>query len=283
MPARILDGKTLAAAIRARLRAEAARLAQPPELACLWAGSDPAAASYRKGLAKACAEAGVRLVERALPASADGAMLLAGLEELTRDPDVSGILLQAPLPAGVDAGRLVALLDPCKDAEGISPASLGRALKGEEAQAPCTARAAVALVKASSLDLKGAEAVVVGRSAIVGKPAALLLADAGATVTLCRSTTRALASHTRRADVLVVAVGKPGIVTGDMIKPGAVVIDVGINLVEGRLLGDVDFPSASRSAGWLTPVPGGVGPVTVAMLLERCVAAALARHALARR
>jgi methylenetetrahydrofolate dehydrogenase (NADP+)/methenyltetrahydrofolate cyclohydrolase len=205
-------------------------------------------------------------------------MLLAELEALNSDPAVSGILLQTPFPAGVDAGRLWAGLDPRKDAEGISPASLGRALKGEEAQAPCTARAAFALVKASGIDPKGVEAVVVGRSAIVGKPAALLLVDAGATVTLCRSTTRDLASHTRRADVLVVAVGKPGFITGDMIKPGAVVVDVGIHAGGGRLVGDVDFPSVSPVAGWLTPVPGGLGPVTVAMLLERCVAAALARR-----
>lgn len=272
MSAALLDGKAMAAAIRARLKAEAGRLAAPPGLACVWSGEDASAASYRKGLAKACGEAGVRLLECPVP----GTGLLAEIARLNADPAVAALLVQTPFPAGVDEAAVHAAIHPAKDAEGVTPASLGRLLKGEASAAPCTARAAFELAKAGGVPLKGAEAVVIGRSAIVGKPAALLLADAGATVTLCRSTTRDLGFHTRRAEILVVAAGRPGLVGGSMIRPGAVVVDVGINLVDGRVVGDVDAAGAAAAAGWLTPVPGGVGPVTVAMLLERTVAAAVA-------
>ena len=280
MPARLLDGKALAQTIRARLREEAAALPSPPVLACLWAGDDPGAAAYRRGLSKACADTGVRFLERPLPGKVGEAQLLEALAALNDAPEVAGILVQTPLPAGVDASRVLAAVDPRKDAEGLSPTSLGLALKGDAAHAPCTARAAFELVRASGIALSGAEAVVVGASDTVGKPAALLLSQARATVTLCRSATRDLAAHVGRAEVLVLAVGRPGLVTGAMLRPGAVVVDVGINTVEGRIVGDADFASASEAAGWITPVPGGVGPVTVAMLLDRVVASA--RSALAR-
>ena len=279
MPARWLDGKVLAAAILARIQGKPR--ARPGELACLWMGEDPSAASYRRGLAKACAAAGVRFHERGLPAVAGPEALMAELDALNRDPAISGILIQMPLPAALASERVFAAIDPRKDAEGMGPASLGLALKGDAAHAPATARAAFALVLASGMELKGAEAVVVGASDVVGKPVAMLLSQARATVTLCRSAPRDLAGHVRRADILVAAVGKPGFVTGDMVKPGAVVVDVGINAVPGpdgktRIVGDVEFASASERAGWITPVPGGVGPVTSAMIVERAAQSALA-------
>ncbi len=273
MTARILDGKALAAEIRARLKAEAAKLPQPPTLACLWAGFDASAASYRSGLAKAALSAGVML----RPIDVGQQDLLATLVDLNRNPAIAGILVQTPLPEAFSTAWVWGLIEPAKDVEGVTPHNQGLALQGEAVCAPCTARAAFELVKSSGVPLKGAEAVVVGRSAIVGKPAAMLLADAGATITLCRSTTRDLAAHTRRAEVLVVAAGKSGLVTPDMIRPGAVVVDVGIHVEGGKVRGDVD-PAAAEVAGWISPVPGGVGPLTVAMILERTVAAALARR-----
>ena len=268
MTAQILDGRALASALLARLKGETAGLQRPPAtLAVVWMGEDASAASYRKGLAKACAAAGAVLAECGLRSSDGESALLAEIRRLNADPVIDGVLVQTPLPAGVSLGKAASLLDPAKDAEGISPAVV-----------PCTARAAFALVQASGVALKGAEAVVVGRSETVGKPTSLLLSDAGCTVTLCRSTTRDLAFHTRRAEVLVVAAGRAGLVRHDMLKPGAVVVDVGIHVVDGKVVGDVDAASASSVAGWLTPVPGGVGPLTSAMIVERAVRSALARR-----
>ena len=282
MTAKPLDGKALAAALLAGLRTQTTGLKRPPVLAAVWMGDDASAASYRKGLAKACSAAGAVLIERGLPADAGEKTLLAEIGRLNADAAVDGILVQTPLPKDVALEAAASALDPAKDAEGIGAVSLGRTLKGDEASAPCTARSAFALVRASGMGLKGVEAVVVGRSETVGKPAALLLADAGCTVALCRSTTRDLAFHTRRAEVLVVAAGKAGLVRGDMLKPGAVVVDVGIHVVDGKVVGDVDAASAAGVAGWLAPVPGGVGPLTSAMIVERTVRSA-ARSALARR
>lgn len=278
MTARLLDGKALAATITSRLREEAAALPAPPSLACLWAGEDPGAASYRRGLANACQKAGVSFIPKDLEAGVSEEDLLGVLRALNADPGVSGVILQTPLPPQVSSDRVVAALDPRKDVEGVSPTSLGMVIKGSADHAPCTARAALALARASGVSLQGAEAVVIGASVTVGKPAALLLLEARATVTVCRRATRDLAAHTRRADILVVAVGSPGLVTGDMIKPGAIVIDVGINRVatadgKTRLVGDVAFAEAKEVAGAITPVPGGVGPMTIACLLRNTLEA----------
>lgn len=269
MPAKPLDGRALADGILARLKAESPGAV----LGVLWSGDDPSSASYRRGLAKACSKAGMALVEK----PTDAAGFLRALDGLNRDAKVSAILVQTPFPPGIDPALVARAIDPEKDAEGVSPASLGLFFKGDASRAPATARAAVALAKASGIDLKGAEAVVVGKSGIVGKPAALLLVEEHATVTICRRATRDLAAHTRRADVLVAAAGSRGLVTAAMVKPGAVVVDVGIHAVGGKVFGDVD-PGAAAVAGWLTPVPGGVGPATVAMILERAARCALVRR-----
>ncbi len=271
MPAQPLDGKVLAAALLAKLKAETAGLKRPPALAVVWMGADASAASYRRGLAKACAAAGTLLVECGLPAEAGEKALRAEILRLNAEGAVDGVLVQTPLPEGVSLEAAASVLAPAKDAEGISRAVV-----------PCTAQAAFDLARASGVDFRGAEAVVVGRSPTVGKPVTILLSDAGCTVTICRSTTRDLAFHTRRAEILVVAAGKAGLVRGDMLKSGAVVVDVGIHVVDGRVVGDVDAASAAHVAAWLTPVPGGVGPLTSALIVARAVRAA-SRSELARR
>ena len=281
-----IDGRALSQALRQDIAADAARLKAAagvvPGLAVILVGDNPASVSYVTAKEKACAEAGFfsKLVKIAPGDFADTAALeseiLSTLAALNEDPRIHGILVQLPLPKGVDERRIIAAISPEKDVDGFTPINAGRLLIGEKCFLPCTPHGIVKLIEFAGLDLNGKHAVVIGRSNIVGKPLALLLArrETNATVTLCHTGTRDLASFTRRADVVVVATGHPNTVTGEMLKPGAVVIDVGVNRVADatrergyRLVGDADFESCARVAGAITPVPGGVGPMTITMLL----------------
>ncbi|CAN5885661.1 bifunctional methylenetetrahydrofolate dehydrogenase/methenyltetrahydrofolate cyclohydrolase FolD [soil metagenome] len=281
-----IDGRAIATRIRGEVARAAAELGRDagirPGLAAVLVGEDPASATYVRMKRRACEEAGfLSRVER-LHGDAPEEELLDLIGKLNREVAIHGILVQLPLPAHMDEGLVVRSVDPEKDVDGFHPLNVGRVALGEldDAYVPATPAGILRLLSETGIELRGAEAVVVGRSAIVGKPTAALLLKRSATVTVCHSATRDLASHTRRADVLVVAVGKPGVVTGEMVKPGAAVIDVGINRIadpEGggsRLVGDVDFEGVSEVAGWLTPVPGGVGPMTIAMLLDNTLRAA---------
>ncbi len=280
MPAVLLEGKPVAARIRQETRARAGALAVrgiAPHLVMLRTAGSASSDVYVKGLAGSCDEAGVRFSERRADPSEKG--ILEALAELNRDRGVHGVLLEMPFPAGVDGTKVLAALDPMKDVERVGPACRGRILAGEIDFAPSTAAAAMEMVLASGVAIAGAEAVVLGSSDIVGKPVALMLLARHATVTVCRSKTRDLAGHARRADILVAAIGRPGFVTGGMVKPGGVVVDVGINRVKtpegkGKTVGDVDFEGARAVAGFLTPVPGGVGTVTSAVTLRNTVLAA---------
>jgi len=274
MPARILEGKPIAEAIRAELAQEVTAMDRPPRLVALMAGEDAGARSYAKMQAKAARAVGIEYELRELPVDLSQADLMAAITEANSDYGIDGIILQMPLPGGLDATEAQAAIDPRKDVDGVHPLSLGLVTAGRPLLAPCTAQSAVRLVEESGAELRGAEVVVVGRSVIVGKPAALMLLDRGATVTICRSTTRDLAAHTMRAEILVVAIGRAQMIRGDQIKPGAVVIDVGMNWTEDGYVGDVAFDEAAEVASAITPVPGGVGPVTVAMLLRNTVEAA---------
>jgi methylenetetrahydrofolate dehydrogenase (NADP+)/methenyltetrahydrofolate cyclohydrolase len=280
MTAKIVDGRALARAIEDRVAAEVQRLSNeaPVRLVAVAVGEAGASDVYLRNQAKACSRVGIRFKTARLPGSSSQSTLHDSLHSLAATPRVNGIILQMPLPAGLDARAAQEAMDPRKDVEGIHPNNLGCLAGGNPLLSPCTARAAVHVLEAEGVQIEGAEAVVVGHSAIVGKPAALLLLDRLATVTVCHIATRDLAAHTRNADIVVVAVGKAGLITSDMLKPGAAVVDVGINMVDGpegkkRIVGDVD-PSAEEVAGLLTPVPRGVGPITVAMLLENTVMAA---------
>lgn len=284
MPAEILEGKPISEQIRADLKAEIAAMDRPPVLVALICGDDPGARSYAKMQARACVEVGIDYELRRLPDDIDDAGLCERVRMLSVDPVIDGIILQSPLPRGLDESAAQAAIEPEKDVDGVHPMNLGLVAADREALAPCTAQSVVRLIEESGAEIRGAEVVVIGRSVIVGKPAALMLLDRGATVTVCRSTTRDLAFHTKRAEVLVVAIGRAEMIGGEMIKPGAVVIDVGINYVpgedgaKGRYVGDVAFDEAAEVAGWITPVPGGVGPLTVTMLLRNTVEAAKRRR-----
>jgi methylenetetrahydrofolate dehydrogenase (NADP+)/methenyltetrahydrofolate cyclohydrolase len=277
--ARVLDGRAVARAVRAEVarRVEALRDGRGivPGLAAVLVGDDPASRVYVGTKEKACAEVGMRSLGRRLPAGTTTAAVVALVEELNARPDVHGILVQLPLPVGIDANVVVQAIAPAKDVDGLTIASQGRLLAGRPGLRPCTPLGIMRLIAETGHPLEGAEAVVVGRSLLVGKPVALLLLERHATVTLCHSRTRDLPAVVGRGDVVVAAVGRPELVRGDWIKPGAVVIDVGINrTADGGLVGDVHFASARERAGWITPVPGGVGPMTVAMLLANTAAAA---------
>ena len=269
-----LDGKALALQVREEIarRTEALKArGVTPGLAVILVGDDPASEIYVRNKGIACEKAGMRSVTVRLPAGTTQEELRARIEALNADPDIDGILVQLPLPAPLDERQALNAILPEKDVDGFHLLNAGRLLTGESAVVPCTPKGVMRLIRETGLDLSGREAVVVGRSNIVGKPMALLLMQSGCTVTVCHSKTRDLAAHTRRADVLVAAVGRPGIIRGDMVKPGAVVIDVGINRVDGKVVGDVAWDEVSGVAGWVTPVPGGVGPMTIAMLLENTV------------
>ena len=278
MTATIIDGTALSRQIRAEVAQRAAALTARgtrPGLAVILVGDSAASAVYVRNKIKACAEAGIHSVFDHLPADTTEAALLARIRELNADPAVHGILVQLPLPPQIDAQLVIETISPAKDVDGFHASNAGALMTGEPLFTPCTPYGVMKLLEHAGAQLDGAEAVVIGRSNIVGKPQAMLLLRAGATVTVCHSRTRDLASHTRRADVVVAAVGRPKMITGDMLKPGAIVIDVGINrLDDGKLCGDVDFDSASQVAGAITPVPGGVGPMTIAMLLVNTVEAA---------
>lgn len=279
MPAHLIDGKALAAKIHERLLAARSELgAVPVRLVSLRVGDHQAASVYLRNQQRAAERVGIELVDDRLPGAIDEAGLLRRIEEHNRDEGVTGILVQRPLPATIDPRTVQAAITPHKDVEGMNPANMGAILYREPLLAPCTAVAAHHIITQTLPDVRGAEAVVVGHSEIVGKPIAILLLHHLATVTVCHIGTRNLRDHTRAADILVVAVGKPGLVTGDMIRPGALVVDIGINArADGGVCGDVDFASAVEVAGALTPVPGGVGPVTVQMLLRNTLRAAGAR------
>jgi methylenetetrahydrofolate dehydrogenase (NADP+)/methenyltetrahydrofolate cyclohydrolase len=283
MSARIIDGKSIAEALRGRVAAEAARLREEtgivPGLAAVLVGDDPASHVYVRNKVKQTAEAGLNSFEHRLPAETSHAELLALVEQLNRDPKVNGILVQLPLPKQIDADAIISAIDPAKDVDGFHPISVGRLAIGQPALVSCTPKGCIILAKTIHPDLTGLEAVVVGRSNIVGKPVAQLLLRENATVTIAHSRTADLAAVCRRADLLVVAVGRPEMVRGDWVKPGATVIDVGINRVPGaegksRLVGDVAFAEAAAVAGAITPVPGGVGPMTIACLLANTLTAA---------
>jgi methylenetetrahydrofolate dehydrogenase (NADP+)/methenyltetrahydrofolate cyclohydrolase len=246
-----------------------------PGLATVLVGDDSASRVYVGSKERACTEVGMRSIGQRLPAETSTGKLVAVIEDLNARPDVHGILVQLPLPDGIDADAVIQAIAPAKDVDGLTTTSQGRLLAGLPGLRPCTPRGIMRLIATTGCELRGTPAVVVGRSLLVGKPVALLLLEQHATVTICHSRTRDLATVVGGADVLIAAVGRPGMIRGDWVKPGAVVIDVGINrLPDGRLTGDVDFAGARARAGWITPVPGGVGPMTVAMLLANTVAAA---------
>ncbi len=279
--ARLLEGAPIAAEIRGHVAADVAAFVaahgRPPTLAVVVCGRDAPSMVYLERILKACAAAGIdgRLVEIADgDAVSQEAGLVRALHELNDDPRVAGIIVQMPLPPGIRLRPVVEAIDPAKDIDGIHPMNAGLLRLGWDGFVPATAHAALEMLHRSGVEIRGADAVVIGRSPVVGMPAAFMLTREDATVTVCHSKTRDLAEHVRRADIVVVAAGRPGLVTGEMLKPGAVVIDVGINVVDGRIVGDVDFESAREVAGAITPVPGGVGPLTNALLLAHLVRAA---------
>jgi methylenetetrahydrofolate dehydrogenase (NADP+)/methenyltetrahydrofolate cyclohydrolase len=285
LPARLIDGVAIARDVREDVAREAAILiaqGTTPGLAVVLVGEDPASAVYVRAKGKATEEAGMHGETIKLPAETTQAELLSLVERLNADPAIHGILIQSPLPKHIDYQAVIARMRPEKDVDGFHPVNAGKLLIGDKSGfAPCTPAGVMELLRRSNVEVKGAECVIIGRSTIVGRPMAALMIQDDATVTVCHSKTRDLASHTRRADILVVAAGKPKFVTGDMVRPGAVVIDVGINRVADSrakqgyvLVGDVDFPSTCEVASLITPVPGGVGPMTIAMLLKNTVRAA---------
>jgi methylenetetrahydrofolate dehydrogenase (NADP+)/methenyltetrahydrofolate cyclohydrolase len=281
MSAPLIDGKAIAQAVRSEIRAEieawVAGGGPRPGLATVLVGDDPASAVYVANKQRACAEVGIEAFAHDLPAGATQAEVEALLRELNADARVSGILLQLPTPKHIDGGHLTTLIAPAKDVDGLTPISAGLLAKGLPGLRPCTPSGAIELLRRHEVALEGAEAVVLGRSDLVGRPVAALLLAENATVTTCHSRTRDLPGVCRRADVLIAAVGRPEMVKGEWIKPGATVIDVGINRTDNGLVGDVEFASAAEVAGLITPVPGGVGPMTIAMLLANTLQAARAQ------
>jgi methylenetetrahydrofolate dehydrogenase (NADP+) / methenyltetrahydrofolate cyclohydrolase len=280
MSARIIDGKAIAAEVRRVVADEAATLAQrlgrPPGLATVLVGDDPASEVYVRNKRRASEEAGIRSIHRELPASTSEDDLLGLVGELNRDGDVDGILVQLPLPGAIDQDSVVEAIDPTKDVDGLTATNAGLLAQGRPGLVACTPAGVMEVLAHEGIDVEGAEAVIVGRSILVGRPLSALLTNASATVTVCHSRTRDLAEVCRRADILIAAVGSPRMVRGEWVKRGAAVIDVGINRTEDGLVGDVDFEAASEVAGAITPVPGGVGPMTIAMLLRNTVRAAAA-------
>ncbi len=278
MSAKLIDGKGIANQLRKDLARDVAKLKETsdivPGLAVLLVGEDPASHTYVRMKEKACAKAGIYSEVHRLPAETSEEDVLSWVDRFNKDGKIHGILVQLPLPDHIDENKVIEAIDPAKDVDGFHPINAGRLFIGEDSYLPCTPYGIMKLLEVEGVDLKGKQAVVVGRSNIVGKPVALLLLRQHATVTICHSRTADLAAVTRTADVLVVAVGRPEFVTGDMIKPGAVVIDVGVNRVDDKLVGDVEFPGAEKVAGSITPVPGGVGPMTITMLLRNTVEAA---------
>jgi methylenetetrahydrofolate dehydrogenase (NADP+) / methenyltetrahydrofolate cyclohydrolase len=278
LTARIIDGKAVAAALQARLAERMARLPFRPGLAFVLVGDDPASAVYVRGKDRAARAVGIEVQTIRLPTDTFEKTLLTRIAGLNANPAIDAILVQLPLPAHIGAQAVVEAIDPDKDVDGFHPLNAGRLASGNPGLVPCTPRGVMKLLTQTGVTLAGSRALVLGRSNIVGRPMAALLLAADATVTMAHSRTRNLAAECRRAEVLVTAAGKPELVRGDWIAPGAVVIDVGINRVDGRLVGDVAFAEVSQVAGAITPVPGGVGPMTIACLLENTLTAALRRR-----
>ncbi|MEW6550346.1 MAG: bifunctional methylenetetrahydrofolate dehydrogenase/methenyltetrahydrofolate cyclohydrolase FolD [Spirochaetota bacterium] len=286
MAAQVIEGKTIAREMREEIARKVEKLAEKgvvPGLGVLLVGLDPASVSYVTAKEKACAEAGMASFERRLPADATQEEVLAVVREFNADEKIHGILVQLPLPKHIDERAVIATIAPDKDVDGFTPINVGRMILEEPCYVPCTPAGVIEMIKRSGVATSGVNAVVVGRSNIVGKPLANLLIrkSLNATVTICHTGTKDLASYTRKADILIACAGRAGLITGDMVKPGACVIDVGVNRVEDpssskgfRLKGDVDFDSASQVAGWISPVPGGVGPMTITLLLANTVEAA---------
>ncbi|MBL0944291.1 MAG: bifunctional methylenetetrahydrofolate dehydrogenase/methenyltetrahydrofolate cyclohydrolase FolD [Hydrogenophaga sp.] len=278
MTAQLIDGNALSRQLRADVAARVKTLAGrgiTPGLAVILVGDNPASQVYVRNKVKACEDTGMHSVLETWPATLSEQDLLARVHALNNDPTIHGILVQLPLPAHIDAQRVIEAISPDKDVDGFHVASAGALMTGLPGFWPCTPHGCMKMLEHIGYDLRGKHAVVIGRSNIVGKPMALMLLQANATVTLCHSATKDLAHHTRQADVIVAAVGKRNVLTADMVKPGAVVIDVGMNRNdEGKLCGDVDFDGVKAVAGWITPVPGGVGPMTITMLLVNTLDAA---------
>ena len=282
MSAQILDGKALAAEIRSEVKTQVAALAEKgvsTALAVILVGDDSASQVYVRNKIKACADTGIRSLEFRMPAETAQQQLLAKIAELNADESVDGILVQLPLPKQINADAVISAIDPAKDVDGFHVANAGALVTGKQGFVPCTPFGVMRLIEKSGVNPRGKSAVIVGRSNIVGKPMALLLLAADATVTVAHSCTPDLSAVTRNADILVAAVGRAKLIKADMVKPGAVVIDVGMNRDEnGKLCGDVDFAEVKEIAGSITPVPGGVGPMTIAMLMQNTVLAAQMRR-----
>ena len=280
MPATLIDGKQVAQTIEAEVVEAVQRLGFAPGLVAVRVGNDPASEIYVRNKAKKAQALGLRGNERVFPESMTEAELLAEVDRLNRDDEVDGILVQLPLPKQIDPQKIIDAIAPEKDVDGFHPINVGKLHLGRKTLAPCTPAGCIRLIDSTGVPIAGANAVVIGRSDIVGKPMAALLLQRHATVTICHSKTRDLATIARNADILVAAIGRARFVTAEMVKPGAVVIDVGINRgADGKLAGDVDFASVREVAGYITPVPGGVGPMTIAMLMKNTVTAAEWRRA----
>lgn len=281
MSAQLIDGKLLSSAVKERIKKKVDLLKTHnilPGLAVILVGEDPASQIYVRNKERGCEEVGIRSVSVRLPEETTQEELERAIIRLNEDESVHGILVQLPLPNHLNEAKALELIKPEKDVDGFHILNTGKLFNGLQGVTACTPKGAMEMIKSTGVSISGKEAVVVGRSNIVGKPMAMLLLKENATVTVCHSRTADLASHTRRADILVAAVGKAGFITADMVKPGAVVIDVGINRVNGKVVGDVDFEGVSQVAGYITPVPGGVGRMTIAMLLDNTVQAASFKH-----
>ena len=277
MPAQLLDGKMISAELEQKLQKRVETLKHNgvvPGLTVILVGQDPASQTYVSNKEKACERLGICSQTLRMSENTTQDELEAVIREANEDPNVHGILVQLPLPSHLDSDRALSLILPEKDVDGFHDINAGRLSRGLDCTVACTPKGALYMLKHAGIPISGKEAVIVGRSNIVGKPMALLLLQENATVTVCHSRTQDLAAHTRRADILVAAIGKPRFITADMVKEGAVVVDVGINRVDGKLCGDVDFDSVAEKASWITPVPGGVGKMTIAMLMDNTVSAA---------
>jgi methylenetetrahydrofolate dehydrogenase (NADP+)/methenyltetrahydrofolate cyclohydrolase len=277
--AQLIDGKALSQAVRDKIAQEAAallaRTGVKPGLAAILVGDDPASHLYVKNKQKACEAVGIYVADHKLPASTTQPDLLALIEKVNQDPRIHGILVQLPLPKQIDSKVVLNAVSPAKDADGFHPYNMGRLVEGSPLFEACTPKGVIKMIESTGIGIEGKRAVVVGRSNIVGKPVALMLLHRHATVTVCHSKTKDLPAVCREAEILVVAIGRPKFVTEDMVRDGAVVVDVGVNRTpDGKFVGDVDFDAVSRKAAWISPVPGGVGPMTIAMLLQNTLESA---------
>ncbi len=280
MAATIIDGKKVSGDIKHELAEEVGEMKRAgiePALAVVLVGNDPASSVYVNNKEKACALCGIRSIKHELSEATPQAELLALVEKLNNDDDVDGILVQLPLPEQIDESRIIMAIDPAKDVDGFHPVNVGGLMIGEPIFQPCTPSGVIELLNRYNVDMSGSKAVVIGRSNIVGKPVAMMLLHNNATVEICHSKTKDLAAETAEADILIAAIGRPRFITADMVKPGAAVIDVGMNRTDDGLCGDVDFEAVKEIAGAITPVPGGVGPMTIAILMRNTIKAAKAR------